>query len=130
MSEYGPNTAIEATTQTDLTAHQYRFVRIAGSNTVDVASDAAAAGTAAILGVLQTKPDSGRAASIVVNGECKVSAGASFTAGAFLTCNGCGQAIAAGSGDAIAARALVTAGAANDIVRALVFPTVRLSGAG
>jgi hypothetical protein len=129
MAEYGDIKAIEATANADLSAHQYRFVRIAGANTVDVASNAAAAGQAAILGVLQTKPDSGRAASVGISGESKVSAGAAFTAGDWLTCNGCGQAIAADSGDVIAGRALVTAGAANDIVRAFIFPAVRLSGA-
>jgi len=110
----------------DLSSFQYHIMRLSAANTVNVASQDTNSG---MVGVLLNKPESGEAASIQYAGMGKVYAGAAITAGAILTNNGSGRAVAAGSGDMACARALEAAGAAGDIIDAVIFPPVRWAGA-
>lgn len=112
----------------DLSAIQYHFVRLSAANKTNLASQAA---NSATLGVLLNKPKSGEFASIGYFGEGKITAGAAITAGDVLTTNGSGRAavVTSGSLQMACARALETAGADGDIIKAVFFPPVRWVGA-
>lgn len=112
----------------DLSGKRYHIMRATGERTCNIASLATAAFGVGIVGVLENAPTSGHAATICVDGETKVTAGASFSVNALLTTNGSGRAIAAASGDLVVGRARVAAGADGDVVSCHV-DVWRLSGA-
>jgi hypothetical protein len=110
----------------DLSVKQYHFVRASADHVCNQASLATAS---SLLGVLQNKPKTDEAATIAYFGESKVVAGGAITANVLITSNSSGRAAAAASGDMICGRALEAAGADGEVINALIFPPVRLSGA-
>jgi hypothetical protein len=107
---------------------RYHVVRATGERTCNIASHAAAAFGVGIVGVCENAPSSGQHASLCVNGESKVVAGASYSVNALLTTNGSGRAIAAASGQQVLGRARQAAGADGDVTSVYV-DVYRLSGA-
>ena len=69
-----------ATAAADLSASQYRLVQLTADNTVNLCT----AITDIPVGVLQNKPASGRAASVLVAGISKLEAGATLAAGSTI----------------------------------------------
>lgn len=92
----------------DLSAKQFRFVKMSSGNVV-----AGAAATDKVVGVLQNKPTSGDTAEIrlIANGGTyKVVAGGAITEGAYITCDSNGEAIATTTaGNVVLGRALEAA---------------------
>ena len=74
-----------AVSEWDASGQQYRGMRF--STTVDNAVHVASVTAAAIVGVLQNKPTSGRAARIRTSGITKAVAGASITRGDRVDCD-------------------------------------------
>lgn len=86
----------------DLSASQYRIVTVNASGQVALAT-----ANSTVVGVLQNKPLAGRAGTVAIGGVSKVIAGAAITAGARLTSDANGAAIAAAAaGDPIIGIAL------------------------
>lgn len=82
-----------------------------------------------ILGVMQNAPGVGEAMSIAYAGLSKVVAGAAISANAIISTASGGRAVAAAnSGDIQCGRALEAAGAAGDVISALLFHPVRWVG--
>ena len=78
---------------------QYRFVKVVSANTVGLAVDDEAKTT---VGVLQNKPQvTGAAATVGIRGVSLVESGAAITAGAPVTTDGDGQAIALVDGSSV-----------------------------
>ena len=100
----------------DLSLFRYRAVRLSADNTVNVASNITAS---TFLGVLDNDPKSGEAAAVVVEGLTRIAAGGNITAGAVISHNASGFAVASASGSVIIGRAL-EAGAAGQIISALI----------
>lgn len=102
----------------DLSAAQFKLL------TVNSSGNAALAGaTSLVVGVLQNKPDAaGKAATVAYAGVSKVVAGGSITAGARVTADANGAAVAAASaGDAVLGVALATA-SSGDLIPVLINP--------
>ncbi len=94
---------------------QYHFLKITGTKQVGLAL---AADQAAVVGVLQNKPQKpGAAATVGLSGVTNVVAGAAVSAGARIGPDATGRAVAAGSGPAIA---LAPAAGAGEIIPALL----------
>lgn len=110
----------------DLSAKQYHLVRLSAAGQVNISSLAT---TSAGCGVLVNKPTSGQFASVRYGGIDYVVYGAATSANAWITCNGSGRAIAAGSGDMVYGRAIAAASQDGDTIKTLLFPPFRLSGA-
>lgn len=102
----------------DLSAKQFHFVKVSAANKVDLCT----AVTDAPIGVLQNKPTAGQGASVRVYGVSKLSADAAISAGAILGTSTDSQAQTAVATNVVCARALEAAGAANEIISALVLP--------
>ncbi len=126
MAQFGKEITRSADAAADLRAVGEVFLRGTGANAVNVASNAAVAGSN-ILGVLDNKPNSGQTAAIVWFGETKVIAGASTAVHLPLTTNSSGRAIAATSGDMVIGLALEAAGADGERIRVLVHPPYPLT---
>ena|SRR3990167_7740426 len=109
---------INLTAGEDLSAKQYYLATIStgADNTASLAGD----GNKAF--VILNEPSTGQAASLAIGGVTKVVAGAAFTRGDKLASNGSGKAITAVAGGTkhVVLFALESAGAENDVVRALV----------
>ena len=73
----------------DLSSHQFKFVTLEADGQIDKAD----ADAERCLGVLITKPESGRAATVVVSGKVMVEAGAAITAGDEIATNTAGEAV-------------------------------------
>lgn len=128
MAEFGPLQTIPGlVAAVDLSAYQYRVMRLSAAKTVNVASNnlgSSAVGLA--VGVLLNKPAAaGRAATVANEGTCKVVAGAAVTVDGPITHDGSGYAINAVSGSIVIGRALEAAGAAGEIFTAQLQPPVR-----
>ena len=103
----------------DLSAHQYRVVRLSGVMTVNLAS-LNTAKTA--IGVLLNKPSAaGRAAAVAISGITKAYAGGTVTAAQLVTHDASGQVITAISGSMVLGHALES-GAANDLIGIRLYP--------
>lgn len=101
----------------DLSAKQYYFVKIS-NGTVVVAGDGEHA-----IGVLQNKPESGRAANVCVAGVTKVAIGATVAAGAAIASGSTGAGKTAASTNIILGTNLATASAASgDVIPVLFNP--------
>lgn len=126
MAEFGFQEAITLEAAADLTAQQYTAVRITSANKINVASQSVAVG---LVGVLQNKPKSGEFGTVAYLGKSKMIAGGTITAGAVLTCNGSGRAIAVTSGslEMVFAQAL-DAAADGDVMTVLLRPAARWVG--
>lgn len=81
---------VGVTASADLSAKQFRFVKVSGDFTATVC----AAATDIPCGVLQDKPTSGTAAAIMVDGISKVVAGGTIAAGALVGTDANGAAVA------------------------------------
>ena len=100
------------TAAADLSAQQFRFVKVTAAEQVNLAG----AGEA-VAGVLQNKPTSGQAASVWGTGSTtKVVCGAAVTAGADVTPDANGDAVTAASGNYIAGKALDAGAGAGSII--------------
>lgn len=123
-AEFGAQDTWPAVTAaTDLRSYQYRLMRFAAAQTVNVASNAvSAAATEIPCGVLQNNPNSGEAASIAYSGLSKAVAGATLTARGLLTTNGSGQVIDAVSGAVIIGRAMEAVAVSERASVLLAFP--------
>ena len=109
-------TSISLAAAADLSAAQYKIVQINSSGQAALAN-----ATSLTVGVLQNKPTAaGRIATVAVHGVCKCVAGGSITAGARLTSDANGNAVAASTaGDAVIGVALDSA-SSGDVFRMLV----------
>mgnify|MGYP001595234882 CR=1 FL=1 len=132
FAEFGAQDTIPGlTAAADLSAagKQYIAVRMAGANTVNIASEVG--GVSGVnkmgVGVLQNLPKSGETATVAYHGLSKVRGGGAVTGNALITYNSSGMFIDAVSGDVVMGRALETATTAGEIVTALLFPPVRWS---
>jgi hypothetical protein len=101
-------------TAADLSAGQFRAVKFTATGW-----DFAGAGEQAV-GILQDKPASGKVAEVVADGISKVVAGAAFAKGAKLMTNATGKLITATATNHIVAQALAAAGAADELVSAVI----------
>lgn len=117
-SSTGAINALTMIAAADLRTKQFCAVRQSGADLVNVASDPA---NKAGLGILLNKPDSGRAATIQIEGECRGIAGASITAGALVATTSGGHLVTATSGQFVFGRA-INGAADNDYFRVLLAP--------
>lgn len=105
----------------DLSAKQFRFVKMSGDATVDVC----AAITDKLVGVLQDAPTSGVMANVVGFGVSKVVAGGTVTAGDVVGTDNQGRAVTIAPGSDttqyIGGRA-ITGGASGEIISIFVTP--------
>jgi hypothetical protein len=86
----------------DLSASQYCFMKISSGQLALPAAHGADA-----IGVLQDKPNAaGIAGELAIGGVSKVIAGGTFSAGAAITCDASGHAIAAATGYTILGKAM------------------------
>lgn len=93
----------------DLSASQYRIVKVAADNTVD----AAGGSTDDIIGVLQGTPSSGSSADVATAGVTKVHTNGSVSAGDLVTADSNGDA------EIVTSVPDVTAGTLADMVKIL-----------
>ena len=127
MAVYGEVVTFTAKAAADLSGVQYHIVRFSGADTVNIASQDT---SSEMCGVLQNKPSAAdQHAAVGFLGESKVVAGAAVSANAFITTNGSGRAVAATSGDMVCGRALEAASADGEVIRCLLNPPFRWSGA-
>lgn len=102
--------------EADLSSKMYYIVKLGSGAKSMVLADGA---TANIIGVVEAKPKNGEAGEVFLRnaaGTGKVVAGGNITAGAWLTSDGNGKAIATTTdGDEVIGRALM-AGVANDVI--------------
>lgn len=99
----------------DLSAYQYRPVKLASTAGEVVAATAAAD---AVLGILQNDPTDGQVASIAAPGSISIAkAGTSvLAAGAFLTVNSTGLRPTTTDNTAICGKAITAASASGDLI--------------
>ncbi len=110
-----PGLSITRLAAADLSTHQFKFVNIdAGGN----ASLSGVGGRS--VGVLQNKPISGRAATIVVDGISKIVAGGVVAAGASVASDATGRAVTAAATNLIQGVALQAAAGAGEIIAVLI----------
>ena len=123
-----PNSVIKTLTATAAAIEAYRIVKFDGTTKTSVLK--AAAATDAPVGVSEgiDTAASGRV-DVVLSGLAKVTAGAAFNPGAYLTSDASGRAVAAapaaGTNNGIVGVAIEEATAAGDIVEILVAPQSR-----
>lgn len=86
----------------DLSTHQYKFL-VNSEGQLVARADTAGEAT---IGLLQTKPTSGRTASVRVDGKSRCFAGGTITAGANITVTASATATAVASGDYILGNAI------------------------
>lgn len=87
---------IEAVTKAagaDLSSHKFKIVELDGSGDVILANGAVG------YGVLQNIPEDGEAATVAIDGESKIIAGATLAIGDWITANSGGWAVTVVSGD-------------------------------
>ncbi|MCD6262290.1 MAG: DUF2190 family protein [Deltaproteobacteria bacterium] len=99
----------------DLSEKQYYFVKLSAAHTCNVAG----AADSALIGILQNKPESDRAASVRRVGVSKLVLGGTVTVGAKLTSDANGKGVTATSGQRYGAIAL-EAGDSGDTISALM----------
>lgn len=118
MTAFTPGMVIGLEAAADLSASQFHVVRVVSNNAVNIASQNS---VMRAFGVLQDTPNAaGKAARVAVYGETMVVAGASYAAGAPLSHNATGRAIAATSGLCVIGYAIEAAAADGDLVRMLL----------
>lgn len=88
------------TAAADLSAKRYHLVRLSAADNVNQASNP---GGTDNLGVLQNKPESGEAATVIMGGMAKVVAGSSMAVGALFTTSASGRAVTAAPASGVAA---------------------------
>lgn len=114
--------ALDYTTQGDLSGNQYNFVKRGTGQTIAVA----AAGDAAV-GVLWNAPAaSGRAATVVTGGRPHVYAGATIADGAEVMSNATGKAVTATATNTVLGYALHGA-ASGELVQIEILPAAQFT---
>ncbi|HEV8642067.1 MAG TPA: capsid cement protein [Methylomirabilota bacterium] len=126
MGEFAVLDTLTLIAAADLSASQYTLVRLSAARACNVASLAT---DSALVGVLQNKPKSGENATVGYLGKTKVVAGAAITVGAILSTDSSGHAITVVSGAVAFGRALEAAGAADQIITAIMYAPTRWAGA-
>ena len=118
MAYDNQNQCVTLPAAADLSAQQFKAVTVNSSGQAAVAN-----ATALVTGILQNKPTAaGQAATVCYAGVSKVVAGGSITAGARVTADANGNAIAATTaGDAVFGVAL-TGAASGDVFPVLINP--------
>ena len=107
----------------DLSSNQYNFVKLDASGNV-VICDVDSAGQIPI-GVLQNKPTSGQAATVMITGVTKVEAGVAFNEGVLIAASDAsssadnGQAVAADASDYVVGQT-IQAGSADEYITCVV----------
>lgn len=97
----------------DLSSKKYYIAQLDASGNVEVGESA----TDLLVGVIQNKPESGKAALIRNAGTSKVVASAAIAIGAFVTTTSAGKAVTTTTDkDVVIGRALEAAGADGDII--------------
>lgn len=126
MAEFGEqSTYTGLVAAADLSAYQYRAVRLSAAKNVNVASNnLGSSAVGAACGVLQNKPQSGEAATVAHTGLSKAVAGATVTVNALATHDGSGYIIDAVSGSMVIGR-ILEAGAAQEVVTVQLQPPIR-----
>lgn len=120
MAYEGQQVKVTLVAGADLSAAQYKFVKVSAANTVTVC----AATTDDFIGVLQNAPASGGAAEVCLMGVTKVQGDADLAAGAAIGTSADGQAAAYTASDTtkhIVGRVLEDNAAAGGIATAVVF---------
>ena len=126
MAESGDLRTFTLNAAADLSGKRYHLMRQSAEGSCNMASLST---NSALVGVLQSKPESGENASIAYLGKSKVVAGGAVTAGVMITNNSSGRAAAVASGGMACGRALQAAGADGEVISVLLFPPVRWNGA-
>jgi len=126
-AEFGSQMTIPGlTAAASLNNHQYGVVRLAGQDTVNIASEVNVSGALkTAIGVLQNKPYNGEDAIVAYSGVSKVFGGGTVTNGAPVSYDSSGHVIDAVSGDVVIGRALETLTTAGEIGTVLLMPPVR-----
>lgn len=124
----GEQTRVNVKAAADLSNFQHHVVQTAGERLVNLGASATNAASAAPLGFLQTKPQSGNACAVSVMGETKAVAGAAVGLNRMVTTNASGRVIVANSGDWAVGRALQAAAADGDVITVLGVPAHRHFG--
>ena len=120
MSQFVKSFTLNRLAGADLSAKQFFIIKISTTNDKQVVL--AAAGTDPIIGVLENKPASGKAAAIQIGGTAKVIAGGTVTAGDLITSDSAGKGITTVTDkNTILGRALESA-VVNDIFEVLLSP--------
>jgi hypothetical protein len=115
QSQNLPATVFSKLAGADLSAAQYRLVKMASTAGEVIA---AAAGTDDIVGVLQNDPADAEVASIGVGGILKLQVQASISVGDWLTSDSTGRGAATTTdGDVVIGHALEASTAAGDIIQ-------------
>lgn len=122
MATYGTVNAASFEAAADLSAHQYKILRMTAAGTVNLAN----AGNQDAFGVLQNKPQAGEMAAVAGPGaETKVIAGAAIgSAGVYLASDANGLAVTATSGEMVIGTALVSASGSGAVIRAILSPII------
>lgn len=123
MATFGEFTPASFTAAADLSAHQYKIVKLTAAGTVNLAN----ADNQYSPGVLVNKPQSGEAAAVArtPGSEVRVIAGAAVgSAGIFLASDANGLAIAATSGEMVIGVSLQTAAGSGAVFRAELGPFI------
>lgn len=116
MANEVPGQVISLEAGADLSAKQFFFIEHAADGQVDPAGAGADAD-----GVLQNKPSAAdQAASIMINGVSKVSAGAAIARDALVMSDANGQAVTALGGSKVLGKALEASGGADEIIKVLL----------
>ena len=114
MSQSSPGFVYTFVTGADLSAHRNKFLKVTADYTVNLATDEADA----VLGVQDDIPFAAAGAQVAVrmSHTAEVIAGAAVTAGAKVTCDAQGRAVAAAAGENYHGIALEAATAAGDLI--------------
>lgn len=116
-----PGRTITLPASVNLSTYQFCFV------TADANGNAAlpAGSTVSVMGVLQNKPSSNEAATIMIDGVSKVkAAGGTVAAGDLIASNSSGRAAAAGAGDHVVGRVLGGSSGSTDRVLTVMIQPV------
>lgn len=100
----------------DLSAKQFRAVKMATGGKVDVFSGA----TDVPIGILQNKPTAGQTAEVMVFGVSKVDSDAALAVGDIISGQTDGQLEVADSGDYVVGQVVLASGAAGELASALI----------
>lgn len=112
MAAEAPAIVISAIAAADLSAGQYRGVKVTAAQSVNFV----AGSTDKSIGILQNKPTSGQMATVMVDGVTKAEAGAAIAAGAVVMFNASGKVITATATNQGIGVALTAAGADQDLI--------------
>lgn len=108
---------ISAVAAADLSALQFRLMRVTGVSGTNPSVNVVTAATQAAVGVLQNAPISGAAATIATGGTSKVTAGATVAAGAEVMSDATGRVITAATAGSRVVGIALTGGAVGELIQ-------------